>query len=101
MENFGKFCFGFLALILASIYGGFVFSKLWLWIIVEHFNVQQLSIYQSIGVIFFIGAFLKTIIKKEEDKSKTAWLRFVELVLESFLLYTFNLAIGYVYYLIR
>ena len=101
MENFGKFCFGFLAVLLTSIYGGFVFSKLWLWIIVQHFNLNHLNIYQSIGVVFFIGAFIRTTQKEEEDKTKTAWERFILLVLKSVFLYTGYLAIGYVYYVIR
>ena len=101
MENFGKFCFGIVAVLLTSIYGGFVFSKLWLWIIVEHFGLIHLSVYQSVGVVFFIGAFVRTTEKQKEDKSETAWERFILLVIESIVLYSMYLGIGYIYYLIR
>lgn len=101
MENFGKVCFGVLAILLASIYGGFVFSKLWIWIIQQSFSVKSLSVYECIGIMFFIGSFIKTTQKEEDDESKTVWGKFIILILKCFIMYSLYLGIGYLYFVLR
>lgn len=101
MENFGKFCFIVLGVLITSIYGGFVFSKLWLWVMVEHFSFKELTIYQCIGVMILIGSFVKTSQKNEEDKTKSGWEKLVLAVLESLVKYSLYLGVGYAYYLLR
>lgn len=100
MENFGKFCFALLAIVLTSIYGGFVFSKLWLWIIVPITQLRTLSVYESVGIMFFVGCFIK-VTQKEEESSSKGWEKFVELILKAIVMYSMYLLIGYIYYLLR
>lgn len=66
METFGKICFTFGALIITTLIGGYVFMNLWEWLIVYAFNVQHLTLTESIGIAFFI-AYLNPK-KKDEEK---------------------------------
>jgi hypothetical protein len=54
MEQFGKFCFATLLVLLSTTAGGFVFMKMWEWFIAPTFNVQTLSFVQSIGIFLFL-----------------------------------------------
>ena len=50
---------------------GFVFSKFWSWFIVGTFNnVQQLSISQSIGIVFTFSLLMLPFAKNKEKTSK-------------------------------
>lgn len=78
MKNFTKFITLFLTVILTPVINGFVFSKLWLWLIVPTFQLQPLRIIEAIGIIFLINfLFLK---KDEGQKANNEdfWKTFAE-----------------------
>lgn len=91
METFGKFCFGVLAIIAASILGGYAFMKLWEWFVVYAFSVQPINLVQSIGIVFFWG-YLKYQKKEEEDLT---WSKFTEKFIESLVRFGVTLGLGY------
>lgn len=66
MKVFGEICFILLVVFIMALVGGFTFSKLWNWFIVDAFNVQSLTVIQSIGVLFFLS-FITTKTKSHKE----------------------------------
>lgn len=64
MESFGKFMTAVLAIIIAPIINGFVFSKLWIWFIVPIFQMQPLRVVEAIGIMLLINFILA---KRDKD----------------------------------
>jgi hypothetical protein len=64
MNLFNKICIGIIAVLIEYVIHGYVFMKLWEWLIVYSFNINTVNVVQSIGIIFF----LKYLIHKEDDK---------------------------------
>ena len=55
MKTFGIICATVITIILSAIIGGFVFMKLWLWIIVPIFHIRELVLMESIALSFFLS----------------------------------------------
>lgn len=91
METFGKFCFGAIAMIISALIGGYAFMKLWEWFVVYSFNVQQLTLLQSIGLMFFWG-YLKPL---KKDEGEMTFEKFASQIGEGILLVLIALGIGY------
>jgi hypothetical protein len=82
-------------LILAPIWRGYVFSKLWLWFIVSTFGASVLSIAQAIGLALVVS-FLTHQPDMYEDKSRTQSEKFSSAVCITFMTPAFALLIGWV-----
>lgn len=95
MDKFGKFCFAVMALTITTLFGGFVFAKLWGWIIVTIFGLQSITTIQGIALAFFITSFLKTSPKEERD---ITWKWFGNQIFKSIFINSFILLVGYLYY---
>lgn len=95
MENFGKFCFAVMALTITTLFNGFVFAKLWLWIVVTTFGVQTITTIQGIALAFFISSFFKSAPKEEKE---VTWKWFGNQFFKSIFMSTFVLLFGYLYY---
>lgn len=67
MEKFGKFMAGLLMLIISTLLLGFVFLKLWHWLIMPVFDLKSINMIESIGIMFVIG-FIKSKIDEKEAK---------------------------------
>ena len=67
MENFGKFCFTVILMVLSVFIGGFVFIKLYEWFIMSAFQAPKITFAQALGVMLFVG-YLKPKTKKDEEK---------------------------------
>lgn len=81
METFGKFCFGVLAIITASLLYGYALMKLWQWFIVYTFEVQSINLIQAIGLAFFWD-YLKP---KKKDEDEINWEKFAKMFIETLL----------------
>lgn len=66
MEYLGKFFFIVIAMVISSIIGAFVLLKLWMWFVFPVFIVPALTIWQAMGISFFIG-YLKIDLTKNSD----------------------------------
>lgn len=93
METFGKICAIALSIIASSLLGGFVFSKLWEWFIVYAFNVQSVTVIQSIGILFFLN-FITHKVKSKSD-TKFTWQVFVEKFVNEIVILSLSLGIGW------
>lgn len=93
MEMFGKFCFGVLMVFVASLFGGFVFMKIWEWFIVYAFHVKSLNLIESLGVSFFISATVKVRLDKDEEKD---FIKHVEDSIKAILMGGMILGLGYI-----
>jgi hypothetical protein len=92
MENFGKFSFGLLSIVITVLFGGFVFMTLWEWFVVYSFNVSALTLIQSVGVMFFWG-YLKA--KRNADE-KLTWKIFLKDTKDSLMFHGIALGIGWI-----
>ena len=68
MENFGKFTFIILSLILLPLLNGFIVSKLYLWFIVPTFNMEPLRIVEAIGLSLIVK-YMTTITKRSDSET--------------------------------
>lgn len=55
MENFGKFMFVIISMIVSPLITGFTFLKLWQWFIASTFEMQPLRLIEAIGIMFLIS----------------------------------------------
>lgn len=92
MKTFGKIIFVILTLILNIIFCGFVFQKLWIWLILPVFNLPVLTLIQAIGVMFFINATIKV---TKKDEAKDFWETYINQLLNSIIIASVALGIGY------
>jgi hypothetical protein len=88
MKTFGKIIFLILTLILNIIFCGFVFQKLWIWLILPVFNLPVLTLIQAIGVMFFINATIKV-------TKKDFWEIYINKLLNSIITASVALGVGY------
>lgn len=88
MENFGKFCFTVILMVLSIFINVFVFIKLYEWFIMSAFQAPKITFAQAFGIILFVG-YLKPKVKKDEEKFSGK--QFLELVLIALIV----LGIGY------
>ncbi len=71
MDKFGSFIMAVLISIAGALYGGWVLSKIWLWIIVPQFELPPLTLWGAIGIKIIVG-YLRgyNMDEKEVEKSK-------------------------------
>lgn len=98
METLGKFTFTIFIGTLSSIYGGFVLSKLFNWLLVPTFGWDRITTINGMSILLVIGLTTAPIIMNKktdpsEDVLKTAIVNTISLLF----LYTFLLGIGYMY----
>jgi len=86
----GIFIFAIALIPLAIIWGGFVISNLWEWLIVPIFPVPTLSIWQAMGVSCFINYFTMGI-AREKPEGESFQKALIKAVFQSLLI----LLIGY------
>ena len=55
MEELQKFLTAVLLLIITVIIKGFVFMKLWCWLLIPSLNFQPVTFIQAVSISFFIG----------------------------------------------
>ena len=55
MEDFGKFCYVLLLVLLGTLISGFVFMKMWGWVIEPTFNTITLNFAQATGVCMVLS----------------------------------------------
>ena len=70
MEKFGKFVWGLVKLVIMYAINGFVFMKLWTWIIVPTFGFKALSFIEAIGIVCITGYIFIRLPKNQEDADK-------------------------------
>lgn len=91
METFGKIIAYIIIAVLGTIYGGFVFSKLWIWFVVPIFALPILTLTQAIGLTMVTRlAAMSSLPKDDKDKG------LLESALVAVLFYTIILFIGWV-----
>lgn len=92
METFVKICFGIFALLISTLFGGYVFMKLWNWIIVTTFEAQTLTLAQSIGLMLIYG-YVKS---KPNREDETTFDDIVKSFVETIVLAFWALGIGWI-----
>lgn len=92
MENFGKFCFIILALIVSSIVGGWVFQTLYWWFIVPIFTLPALSLPQAIGISYLVRYMTAQEQRSEDSDIEDLFKRFAKSFVMSFVV----LGIGWI-----
>lgn len=90
MEKLGNFVAALLFMTFAALMKGFVFMKLWEWIVAPTFNTPTLSLAVSIGLLF-IWTFLTT--KREEKDAEPDYSRAIAYIIAICLVY---LTLGWV-----
>ena len=66
MKIIGNIVATLVALVLGTIIGGFVLSKLWVWFMVPIFDLNPLRIVEAIGLTFIVGYMTKNPIETNE-----------------------------------
>lgn len=94
-ESFGIFCYNMLLLFFAVLISGFIFMKLWAWLIVPILVIQPVSFAQSIAITIFLSYVLLT--PRQKDQVDT--LELSKLFLKSTAIRLFILFIGYLAHL--
>jgi hypothetical protein len=98
-------CFGIcvgaiVGLVLASLFGGFVFVTLWGWFIVP-LGLPAVSIFHGLGIVTFFGFITTPILMslaKRQEKEMTPETGLAISLLSPFLAYGLMLLMGWVYY---
>lgn len=94
MKNVVKFLTLVFAMLINSIINGFVFSKLWLWLIVPTFKMQPLRVVEAIGVLIIISfVFYRT---NKEEENDAFWETLANSMIHIVLLAGFALLSGWV-----
>ena len=93
MENFGKFMAIILAMIISPIIYGFVFMKLWIWIIVPTFHVESLRLVEAIGILILIN-FTRAKLDKNFERDKF-WENFAKNIIFVIVSAIFTLCAGW------
>jgi len=71
MENFGKFMFALLVLVVGSVINSFVIYKLWLWILVPVFALTPLTMGASFGLSVIVSFLKQRVDNKEPGADET------------------------------
>ena len=93
MENFGKFCFSVILLVLTLFISGFVFIKLYEWFIMSLFQLPKITLAQALGIMLFIGYLNRKATKLQE---KSSFKEYGENFLNFILIATITLVFGYI-----
>lgn len=67
MEEFGKFMFGLILIGVAILIGGFVFFKMWNWLLVPSLDVIELNYTSGVAISTFL-IYIKYKVPKEEEE---------------------------------
>ena len=94
MENFGKFMTFVIAIIIAPVINGFVAMKLWAWFVVPTFDLQELHLVNTIGLLMLVG-FVRAK-KSEKEETDNFWKNFVEKVIFVIIIAGFALFAGWI-----
>jgi len=93
MENFGKFCYTAILLVITIFIGSYVFLKLWQWFIMTTFDAQSITIAQAMGIMLFVGYLRPK--RKTNDEEKFTIKKITKSFLETLLMAIFVLGIGW------
>ncbi len=67
MKTIGEITVALIVSFILSIINGYVFCKLWEWLVIPIFGFDKLTLVQSIGLLFVITFFT---LKRKKDKSE-------------------------------
>jgi len=96
MENFGKFCFGALALVTSILIQAYVVMKMWEWFIAGVFGIQVITLIQAAGITLLV-TYLRMKAKKSDEE--TTFKTFITSFVMSICMSAFALLLAYIIHL--
>lgn len=95
MKVLGEIVFAIISIVVASLFGGYVLSKLWEWFVVYTFNQPTLSVVNAMGVSLLISyATYKGKKDKEEKDTESFGVKIAASLVEVLLMGGLTLLIG-------
>lgn len=98
MQYIGKFFTTIIIVVISTLYGGWVLSKLWNWLLVPIYGIKTISVIEAIATATVIGFFLLGATLNKKDDTETE--EFIPYLVGRFLViiitYSLYLLSGYI-----